>query len=307
MIYRASTRSTSSVIGLATLYARRYHGASARRLASISMPASCINGSTIGAVIALNADPHNATLQVTCNALHGGASQTTPSLGHGLDWQDENGAGDTTGEAVLRINSAHMNGTTVLGSLSFSLASVEVMNRLPSATAPAVLAPVTDQSGTISWDIGSMGRWHDRGQPGAAHGWNAGADDGVLDVTRPPFNADPSGNTDSTLALQAAIEFAMSNYMTVWLPVGVYKVTQGLVALQRERMSADGDQGFNGKCVEPAPGLRCCACTLRKNPTSSTHPSTYYFHVTSPRFCCCSQARPTTATDSGHPTSGARS
>ena len=69
----------------------------------------------------------------------------------------------------------------------------------------------------------------------------------MLDVTRPPFNADPSGYNDSTLALQAAIDFGMNNYMTAWLPAGVYKVTQGLAAIQRPRMTANGTPFHNSK------------------------------------------------------------
>lgn len=69
-------------------------------------------------------------------------------------------------------------------------------------------------------------------------------------MTRHPFLADPTGVLDSTLALQAAIDFAMDNYMSVWLPIGVYKVTKGLQAIQRERMSVDGTPTFNGESPE---------------------------------------------------------
>ena len=43
---------------------------------------------------------------------------------------------------------------------------------------------------------------------------------GFLDVTRPPFSADPTGKTDSTQALQAAVLAARPAYLVVLLPKG---------------------------------------------------------------------------------------
>ena len=49
--------------------------------------------------------------------------------------------------------------------------------------------------------------------------------------TKPPPNhsllqADRSGVGDATLALQSAIDFARHNYLSLWLPVGEYRVTR---------------------------------------------------------------------------------
>ena len=52
--------------------------------------------------------------------------------------------------------------------------------------------------------------------------------DGVVDVTTAPFNADPTGETDATGALQSAISYALSERVTVFLPLGVYRVTDTL-------------------------------------------------------------------------------
>jgi hypothetical protein len=100
-----------------------------------------------------------------------------------------------------------------------------------------------------------MGRLHNSGSVGVL--------DGVLDVTDYPFKADGSGRDDATAALQGALDFARHNYMTVYLPVGVYtvryswvtcafadastQVTAPLTAFQYPRMAADGDGCFNGK------------------------------------------------------------
>jgi hypothetical protein len=43
---------------------------------------------------------------------------------------------------------------------------------------------------------------------------------GFLDVTRPPFSADPTGKTDATAAIQAAVVAAREQYLVVLLPKG---------------------------------------------------------------------------------------
>ena len=58
---------------------------------------------------------------------------------------------------------------------------------------------------------------------------------GLLDVTRPPFSADPSGQLDSTQALQQALDFAYSHYLITYLPPGHYRVTDTLHMRQRSK------------------------------------------------------------------------
>ncbi len=55
---------------------------------------------------------------------------------------------------------------------------------------------------------------------------------GVVDVTRAPFGADPSGRKDSTRALQAAIDFARDHQMVAFFPSGTYRVSDTLQALR---------------------------------------------------------------------------
>ena len=54
------------------------------------------------------------------------------------------------------------------------------------------------------------------------------AEMGYVDVTAAPFDADPSGKTDATKALQYAIEYACTNHMACFFPSGTYLVSDTL-------------------------------------------------------------------------------
>ena len=56
---------------------------------------------------------------------------------------------------------------------------------------------------------------------------------GFLDVTRPPFSADPSGKTDATAAIQAAVLAARGVYLVVLLPKGsTFLVSKTIAVVQ---------------------------------------------------------------------------
>ena len=185
------------------------------------------------------APPLGAGLLVECEGKV--VANLTSSLG--LDWMDEDGFGESVGEAVLALTAV---GTTPSSSASTPSAStitfgrLSVTNMLPPKSAPAVLAPITDQIGTINWDHGSLGSFHSvRGPP-------FGPEEGVLDVTMPPFNADGTGKVDATRQLQAAIDFSRHNYLEVWVPAGQYIITDSLNLTQYPRMTSGGFAQFNG-------------------------------------------------------------
>jgi hypothetical protein len=64
---------------------------------------------------------------------------------------------------------------------------------------------------------------------------------GFADVSLPPFNADPTGATDATVALQRAVDFARWHYLAVYIPAGTYTVTDTLVLRQGPRLMQTGD------------------------------------------------------------------
>lgn len=57
---------------------------------------------------------------------------------------------------------------------------------------------------------------------------------GILDVTRAPYNADPSGARDSTEAIQQAVRDARDARMVAYLPIGTYLVSRTIEAAQRQ-------------------------------------------------------------------------
>ena len=63
---------------------------------------------------------------------------------------------------------------------------------------------------------------------------------GVVDVTKPPFNADPSGERDSTDALQHAVDFAKRHYYIVYVPRGEYMITKTIMGISTTRMLTTG-------------------------------------------------------------------
>lgn len=62
------------------------------------------------------------------------------------------------------------------------------------------------------------------------HSW----EDGFLDVTKAPFNADNTGTNDATAALQLAIDYAYDCNLVVYFPAGTYRVTNQLRMIHKE-------------------------------------------------------------------------
>lgn len=57
------------------------------------------------------------------------------------------------------------------------------------------------------------------------------ADLGMIDVTAPPFLADPTGETDSTEALQRAVRYSRDAQMATFFPAGTYTISDTLECL----------------------------------------------------------------------------
>ena len=152
------------------------------------------------------------------------------SVQHGIDWRSF--APSTGGELALSILGA--------GSGRISLAGIEVTTQRRQGHLRALLAPIPNLNGgaTGSPFLGA-------GIAGSLAKALSTAALGFLDATLPPFSADPTGVTDSTVALQAAIHYSRRNYLSLFLPSGEYLVSQTLVAKQTERLDAvDGKNGY---------------------------------------------------------------
>lgn len=63
---------------------------------------------------------------------------------------------------------------------------------------------------------------------------------GILDVTRPPFSADPTGRRDATAALQRAIDYARDRQMVCYFPTGTYLVSDTLYCRQNYYRRVNG-------------------------------------------------------------------
>jgi len=63
---------------------------------------------------------------------------------------------------------------------------------------------------------------------------------GLVDVTKAPFNADATGKSDSTKALQRAIEFARDRQMVCFFPPGTYRVSDTLSCIQQRYRRSNG-------------------------------------------------------------------
>jgi hypothetical protein len=63
---------------------------------------------------------------------------------------------------------------------------------------------------------------------------------GFVDVTEVPFQADPTGKSDATGALQRAIEFARDNQMVCWFPAGVCRVSDTLTCIVNRYQRSNG-------------------------------------------------------------------
>lgn len=63
---------------------------------------------------------------------------------------------------------------------------------------------------------------------------------GLVNVTKAPFHADPSGRRDATKALQQAIDFARDHQMICFFPPGTYRVSDTLSCIRQLYRRSNG-------------------------------------------------------------------
>jgi len=78
----------------------------------------------------------------------------------------------------------------------------------------------------------------------------------MLDVTQPPYNADPSGATDTTSCIQAAITAAQCRpgSARVYIPAGTYQITSPLSITAPIMLFGDG---IGASILSPLPSIDC--------------------------------------------------
>lgn len=205
-----------------------------------------------GWTVALSANTVNCSLAISCPAAVSGGGATAPSAPsapwngqgtpHGLHCRDElldarSGAPYDCGASTLSIATSPSPSTAAAAnSAGLSIRGIALRSCLlpgndplrPGVTVPvypAVLAGITDEVGFHSPPLGAA-------QPRA--------DEGIIDVSAPPFSADATGVSDATVAIQAAVDYAREHYSAVYFPSGRYLVSDTIVLRAVPRTMATG-------------------------------------------------------------------
>eukprot|EP01052_Picozoa_sp_SAG31_P031247 SAG31_NODE_3291_length_4457_cov_2.517439_3_plen_1058_part_00 len=181
-----------------------------------------------GIKLRLNANSANSSLGLACS----GAGTAPLPLWNGF------GTAHAANPADLRTNYTGGRSTLQLSGGPLSVRSVDLYSNLvpgndplrPTISVPAlpaVLDGITDETGSLfpSSDLGLE---------------NRRAAEGILDVSAPPFSADPEGKRDSTQAIQAAVDWAREHYCVVFFPAGTYLVSESIVIRAVPRYMAQG-------------------------------------------------------------------
>ena len=78
---------------------------------------------------------------------------------------------------------------------------------------------------SLSSGSGSSGSSSSRSSSGGVGPLNLGIEDGILDITKPPFSVDNSGRKDVTVELQAAVDYAWNHTLVTYFPSGSYLIS----------------------------------------------------------------------------------
>lgn len=131
---------------------------------------------------------------------------------HAMKWYDWS----STGNASLTLEAESPSDTH--GGAIASWRHLSVLRDQEYYVAPTVLGPVGDG---IDLELPDL-------DPASHPLLQAG----LLDVTKSPFNADPTGHEDATHALQHAMNFAREQYLVTFLPAGEYLISDTLSCAQ---------------------------------------------------------------------------
>ena len=185
--------------------------------------------------IAISANAQNCSISVACGTDADAAESVWNGHGaaHGLRCRDElvdsqSGTPYDCGRGVLRLSS---RGSSAVAIRSLALRSCLVPGHDPLRPGvavpvyPAVLAGISDEIGWSSPDLGAA---------------QSRADEGIVDVSAPPFGADRSGARDATRAIQSAVDYAREHYAVVYFPRGTYTVSDTIVLRSIPRIMATG-------------------------------------------------------------------
>ena len=187
-----------------------------------------------GATLRLGAGAANLSLELECTGPTRPAPTphffVGPGIPHGLSCPASRRQARCGGGAVtVSVTDGGVGGAAglaVAASLGGAVGADPLRPTMAVPALPAVLWPLTDEVGG-AWEP-SLGE----AQPLAT--------DGLLDVTKPPFLADPTGRRDSTSALQAAVDWARAHYCAVFLPSGTFLLNDTLLLRGSPRAMATG-------------------------------------------------------------------
>jgi hypothetical protein len=172
----ASLAVTVSSAGAVELLRRRTTGSRAEVLGRATLPAGCGSARVqlfAGATFTTSttqhgggspAPPLSTRLQVFCGGATGSAPAVNISSSLGLGFLDEDGFGETVGEAVLELSTLDEPASQVWDGRAAAhsraggatVGRVRITNDLAATFAPAVLAPISDRVGTVNLGFGRI-------------------------------------------------------------------------------------------------------------------------------------------------------
>jgi hypothetical protein len=200
-------------------------GGAATPVVRMSLKENC---GPAGAVVTLNANAVNCTLELACSSGSQGAGKLWNAQGvpHGIHCKGgPSSPGYDCGRSTVKLagGAASLRSVWLRSNLVAGNDPLRPSVSVPAL--PAVLAGITDEVGFNSPDLG-------KAQPRNQ--------EGIIDVSLPPFSADPTGVKDATASIQAAVDYAREHYQVVFFPEGTYLVSDTIVVRAVPRAMAAG-------------------------------------------------------------------